>query len=217
MVLCLQDVDDLLRAYQRDGSGDALAAYAANPQMPAESRLRAALTLSRARDPRAPSSTAIDQLLFDVGTEDSARELGDRVRAGTDHDERLREIDHLSKLKTPASRAALLAIAGDDSIDSEIRLAAAEGARASGSDPREVLRALTQIHSVGRTVGPVEPGVVAVPKPGTVAVALPPPKQTAPRPAAPDTSDMSRARLNIILASTAVGLTILLLATRRRA
>ncbi len=217
MVLCLQDIDELLRAYERDGAGEGLAAYVANPQMPAEGRLRAAMTLSRARDARTPTTAAIDQLLFDVGNEDSARQLGERVRAGTDRDERLREIEHLGKLKTPSSRTALLAVAGDDAVDAELRLAAADAARASGSDPRDVLRALTQIHSVGRTVGKVEPAAASAPRADTLAVAMPPAKRAAPRPAEPDSPDVSRARLNLILAAAAVGLAVLLLVTRRRA
>jgi hypothetical protein len=214
MVLCLQDIDDLLREYARTGLSETLAAYVANSQMPADARLRAAMALAQSRDARAPSSADLDGLLFAVGDGESARQLGERARTGTDRDQQLHEVEYLARLNTPAARAALLSVAGDESIEAEIRLVAAERLRATGADPRQVLGSLANPRPDGSVAGAVTVFPRdARPDPGSAAVA----KRVPAKPAEADLSDVARARLNIVLASVAVALSVLLLATKRRA
>lgn len=204
LVLALQDPEqqlaEVLRAFEaaRQDAAGTRAAFEQLRGLPS--------TAQRANDDR------IDELLYAIGDEAAVRLLEDRVRAGVDQVDQMREVDYLARLGTPASRAALFAIASDEAVDADVRLEAAERLRLGGADPRRVLSALAQIRTDSSEVSAVQHA--PVPKPAVVRE--PAPVKREPTPPADD-GDVRRARFNIILASVAVALAILMLATRRRA
>ena len=243
LLACLQDPDaqiaEMLRAWERNrqdptatrvlstqlqarfdaGAPAATAALiAANRDLPIEARMVAAMSLARAHDARAPEAarelgaSASDELLFVTGDDASARQLGERVRGGNDRDQQLREIDYLGRIGTPAAKAALTAAVADESLPEEIRLAAAHQLRPT-LDPRQVMASLAQIHSDGNSTPATVVHSPAAAKAAEAGVPFTPVRKPAPPPA----REGSSPRTNVILASVAVGLSILLLATRKRA
>jgi hypothetical protein len=208
-----------LQARLEAGAPAATAALiAANRDLPVEARLVAAMSLARSNDARAAEAArglgpaASDELLFATGDDESARLLGERVRSGSDREQQLREIDYLGRLGTPAAKAALTAAVADESLAEEIRLAAAHQLRPT-LDPRQVMASLAQIRPDGMT----QPASVERAPAAAKAVERSVPAAPARKPAPAPSREGSSTRTNIILASVAAGLSILLLATRKKA
>ena len=100
----------------------------------AETRMRAALLLTRAGAPKAADvARTLAERLFSEGTEEAARALGTHLRGGTSRDQQRVDIDYLMKLAIPGARAALRDALADDEVDPVIRLEIAEQLYAAGA------------------------------------------------------------------------------------
>src|SRR5262245_4087139 len=98
-----------------------------------ETRVRAALLMSRAGAPRAPEvGRTLVERLFSTGTDASARAIGAHLREGPSRDLQKYEIDLLFRLPVPGARAALREALADDDVDPALRVDIAERLHASG-------------------------------------------------------------------------------------
>jgi hypothetical protein len=94
---------------------------------PVETRLRAALLMSRARAPRADEiGRTLDDRLFADGSDAAARALGAHLRGGPSPELQRYEMELLFRLSSPAARLALREALADDGVDALLRLEIAE-------------------------------------------------------------------------------------------
>lgn len=98
-----------------------------------DTRVRAAMLMSRARAPRADEvGRKLDDRLFTEGTDAAARALGEHLRGGPSPDLQRYEIELLFRFPVPAARVALLDAMADDDVEPALRLEIAERIHASG-------------------------------------------------------------------------------------
>jgi hypothetical protein len=226
---------EMLARHNDRGWVDDVAGIMASRDVPMEARLRAADGLFRAGDGRAPAfareaaamplgredAARLDELLFSMG---DARTLRERVRTGRDPELQRREVTLLSRLGSAASRAALLDLLNDETVAPEVRLAVAEALEQTAT-AQELLGALASLRSESPSLAPRvetlesrlmsigdEPRVEVIDDPDPPA----PPPGPVRLPPAPDPDEVVRTRINVACAVVAVGLLVLLVATRKR-
>ena len=191
----------------------------------AETRMRAALLLSRADAPRAAEiGRALDERLFTEGTEDAARALGTHLREGTSRELQRFEVDLLFRLPIPGGRAALRGALADDGLDPLIRLEIAERLHAAGGilHARDARAALERIRAADPTLAERVDRLMSAlsgvrEDPAATVSAEPTAAGAVPRSKKEGAPGGSAAMVNLIVAGGTLILLALLLGFRRRA